>query len=112
MKTNLMNRLFCLLWTAAVLASAGTLQAGDQPNDRLCQLARLVMSEDPAVTESAIAQLRSAGQAGLDAMFFIYPREQSRSAEVQAKLATALDAIGAQRNCQTSRLFWYTDIEA
>jgi hypothetical protein len=104
--------LFSLLCLAAVLANAGIAQADPKPDDGLCQLARLVVSENPNVAESAIAQLRSAGQAGLNAMVFVYPHRQHRSPEMQAKVTAALNAIGAQRNCQTARLYWYTDLDA
>jgi hypothetical protein len=111
MKTTTFRYLAGLISFTAVLTIAGISQAGE-PSEVLRQLARQAVSENSEEAANAIAQLRSAGQAGLDAMFVVYPRHEPRSPELQARLTAALDSIGSQRNCQTARLFWHTDLEA
>ncbi|HEX6862864.1 MAG TPA: hypothetical protein VF414_08620 [Thermoanaerobaculia bacterium] len=80
--------------------------------DDLAQVARSLVakSEMDAAALAAVATLRSAGPAGMEAV--------SALAEAEPALAkspafqTALDAVCAQKDCAASRLFWYTDLEA
>lgn len=111
MKSTIQS-LLGLLSLAAMLSTSTQAASVESRNAALQQLAQWVISDNPSQASAAVNQLRSAGQAGLNAMFVVYPRQQPRSPEVQAKVAAALDFIGAQRNCRTSRLYWYTDIEA
>ncbi len=90
-------------------------------------LAIAAISEDPAEAESAIEQLRAAGQAGLDAMFRVH-KDMIASARdgasqvsfspdtwmtpAKARLKTALEAIGQQYDVHASCLYWHTDFAA
>lgn len=82
--------------------------------DRLADLTRQATSDDEATAEQAIAKLRAAGPAGLEAILSRIPVEQ-RSAEAEAahdldpSLKRAIDAVAAQRDACASRLYWYTD---
>jgi hypothetical protein len=81
-------------------------------------LARRAMSEVAAQRADAIAKLRAAGPAGLDAMFDVYgsrtqPSSASRTKDAHwEELRAAIDIIGQQRDCYASHLYWYTDLEA
>jgi hypothetical protein len=83
-------------------------------------LARKAVSENPAESAAAIAELRSLGPAGLRALFQIFADEIKRngldapsgqgSPEWQ-RITAALDAVAQQRDSYTSGLYWYTDME-
>jgi hypothetical protein len=92
---------------------------GDQPN--LAKLAEQAVSVNAETAQSAIAELRSAGPAGLEALMTAYratidqhtKEGATRSAEPQwQRLMSALDDVGGQHNCQSSGLYWYTDFDA
>lgn len=81
-------------------------------------LARKAVSTDPAEAKRAIAELRSLGPAGLEALFQTHRDEINRqisqpllasSVEWQ-RLAAALDAVSKQKDSYLSRLYWYTDL--
>jgi hypothetical protein len=121
MKTNLGN--FLRLLTVG-LCVANSLRA-DTTNETLRALARDAISEEAAKSTAAIEQLRTAGPAGLDALFeehgsAIAAHETSAAAggsrgtsdPAWPRLAAALDAVGQQHDCSTSHLYWYTDLKA
>ena len=95
------------------------------PTVNLETLAKLAASENSAVANQAIACLRGKGPAGLEALFAAHADaiHKRKSSVVLVPLATnavdslwqrlskALDAVGQQRDCYTSRLFWFTDLE-
>jgi hypothetical protein len=84
-------------------------------------LARLAVSENPAQSASAIAELRRMGPQGLRALMDIFAAEIKRNsvgAEAAAvsspewqRITSALDAVAQQRDSYSSGLYWYTDIE-
>lgn len=84
----------------------------------LTMLAEQAISPDPTESASAIAQLRAAGPAGLGAMFEAYG---SRVEPFQTlatppnpeweRIRAALDAVGQQRDCYASHLYWYTNLD-
>jgi hypothetical protein len=86
----------------------------------LAELAMDVAGDDAAVVTAAVAKLRGAGPDALAALFETHrglldasAGPPGRDADPQlARLNAALDAVGAQRNCRTSRLYWYTDLAA
>jgi hypothetical protein len=79
-----------------------------------------VLAEDAAAATAAVERLRKAGPAGLAALLEAHrdlldgPLEiRDRTADPRwPRLMAALDAVGAQRNCYTSRLYWHTDLSA
>lgn len=82
-------------------------------------LAQQAVSEDLKEAVKAIAELRSMGQLGLDALFEVYGAEIKALATGNARtqneswqrISNALDSVSQQRNSFASRLFWYTDLE-
>jgi hypothetical protein len=69
----------------------------------------------------AIQELRAAGPDGLEALFAYEdklrwtapPSDDPEAAVVrQQRLAAAIDAVGGQRDCAASHLYWYTDFDA
>jgi hypothetical protein len=105
---------------AAVPASSDT-PLVDQSD--LVQAAREAVSENAESAQAAIKTLREAGPAGLEALLTTH-REAIESRRGLAsvgvivndmpwqRLSAALDGVGGQRDCQTSHLFWYTDLAA
>lgn len=81
-------------------------------------LTQRATSKDDAQRSDAIAQLRAAGPAGLDAMFDAYgsridpPGTPTTGDAAWEELREAIDTIGQQRDCYASHLYWYTDLEA
>lgn len=97
------------------LALVGMLAAGSFARGAdLEQLARRAVSPDAAAAERAVEQLRAAGPAGLEALFSVHADLLAQGdAESAAwnRLCAALDAVGGQRDCRASRLYWHTDLE-
>jgi hypothetical protein len=138
-----------LLLTALVL---GTFSIARAEPASLQAAAADAISEDAEVAAAAIARLRSAGPAGLTALFDAHrallaldaateenllkggrpavgpaagsgdPRrsvddpnrtvDDARRTNLLARLRAAIDAVGAQRDCDASRLYWYTDLNS
>jgi hypothetical protein len=81
-------------------------------------LARLALSESPAKSAPAIAELRAAGPAGLRSLFELYGPEIKRQVANPSapttpewqRLSAALDAVSQQKNSYLSGLYWYTDL--
>jgi hypothetical protein len=69
-------------------------------------LANTAISPDAKQSEPAIAALREAGPAGLDALFAVPVNEVSRE-----RWKTAVDAVAKQKDAYASRLYWHTDFE-
>lgn len=80
-------------------------------------LARLAVSAAPNEADTAIAELRASGPAGLEVLRQAYADEINRQIESPAetreweRLSTALDAVSQQRNSYLSGLYWYTDLD-
>lgn len=104
-----------LLFDIRAVAAAPAKSFDRKPLDDLAQRA---MSKDPAQCADAIAKLREAGPAGLDAMFDVYgshtqPPSASTTKDANwEELRAAIDTIGQQRDCYASHLYWYTDLDA
>ena len=108
-----MQRLVCGLAIIGVVV-VGSLVRPENPATAVTrsgpvQLAKQAISADSAVRDAAVKELRAAGPAGLDALFAIDVRKLDGAA--RARLHAAMDAVGAQRDCHASRLYWYTDLE-
>ncbi len=119
------------IWTVKLPAN----DAVALPND-LQTLAKDAVSADRPTAVTAIKLLRQRGPAGLEALFARHAAliahhtapTESATARLEPlatptasapkddpawqRLRTALDDVGAQRDCYASRLFWYTDLEA
>jgi hypothetical protein len=95
-----------LLGMSATLANAGLKEAADD-----------VLSGDPAVAARAVETLRNAGPDGLDALFEAHkptlaagPGAAGAPNDRWQRVKAAIDAVGAQRDCDVSRLYWHTDL--
>jgi hypothetical protein len=91
---------------------------GGREGQSLSDFAQRATSDDEVARREAIEALRSAGPAGLDALFAAHQAELNINPGAKRKnvaggtlFRQALDAVGGQRDCDTSRLYWYTDLE-
>jgi hypothetical protein len=116
-RTLLVTGLAALTFTSILYLTHATpvKSPGAETLDRLAQE---TTSDNAAQADQAIAQLRAAGPAGLDAMFQVYSDriklEQSGATARDnswARLRAALDTISQQRDCYASHLYWYTNID-
>jgi hypothetical protein len=105
--------------TALLLSCALRPAALQEPQDPLPAAARAAMSTDATAADRAIASLRAAGPAGLQAFLAAHEALAAAAAEVagpltpeQERFSAALDRIGAQRDDRFARLYWFTDLEA
>ena len=80
------------------------------------EIARAVLSGNVKESESAIAELRASGPAGLSALFRVYEKEinqqiQNSPADARyERLNAALDAVSQQKDSYLSALYWYTEM--
>lgn len=104
---------------ALLLLLLVSLTTAAKAETNLDSLAREAVSNNQTKSAKAIAALRRAGPAGLEAMFTAHAaaiNEQianplmRRSAEWE-RLSTALDAVSQQKNSYLSHLYWYTDLD-
>ena len=108
-----MQQFVCSLVVVGVVF-VGSLARPENPSPAVAdsgpvQLAQRAISTDPTIRDAAIRELRAAGPAGLDALFAIDAGALDEAG--RARLHAAMDAVGAQRDCHVSRLYWYTDFE-
>lgn len=80
-------------------------------------LANNVLSTNSAEAGNAVAELRAAGPAGLEALFRVYGDRRTKE-EITLKkdgssqsLRAVFNEVGQQRDCYASHLYWYTDWE-
>ena len=107
-------RFSLLLLLLAVLLSPTILKAQDKLNG----IARQAASTDQKAAAAAIAELRSRGPAGLEAMFAAHAGAISQqiiepltnSTPEWERLSAALDAVSQQKNSYLSGMYWYTDM--
>src|ERR1043166_9611605 len=96
----------------SLLTSAATMvpACGVSPE----QYASWILSTNKFTAAHAIVALRGFGEPGLDAIFQTHGELIARHDEADPqwkRLRAALDAIGAQRDCYASRLFWHTNFD-
>jgi hypothetical protein len=80
-------------------------------------LAAKATSADAAVSRQAIAQLRSMGPSGLNALFKVHAEEINRQVSNPlatetaewGRIKTALDEVSQQKDSYLGGLYWYTD---
>ena len=76
------------------------------------------ISPDKDIASASIADLRSMGVTGLDALFAKYAADIERFKKTGdaddnwKRIAAALDTVAMQKDDYTSQLFWYTDLDA
>ena len=96
------------------------LAAPARASARLTELARAAASDDASERSEAVAALRAAGPAGLEALFEAHAAAiKARLSEKGAaggdprwqRIAEALDAVSQQKDSFASGLYWYTDFE-
>jgi hypothetical protein len=84
----------------------------------LSKLALDVLADDAEAAAAAVEKLRAAGPEGLTALLeahrdLLDTPDWGDGRDVDPRLArlkAAVDGVGAQRNCSTSRLYWHTDL--
>ncbi len=88
--------------------------------------ARRAVSADRTVADAAVAALRAAGPAGLDALFDVWPGAIARLGGAPApgpfadpgggapdpeRLRAAIERVSRQRDAHAAHLYWYTDMD-
>ena len=108
--------------TLALALTLGTVTFADSGKAKgsLEVLALSATSSDPSESAAAIDQLRSRGQAGLDALLAEYADDvrgkrnsvtRGEPGDRWTLIAAALDRVAAQRDAYAAGLFWYTDFD-
>jgi hypothetical protein len=109
--------------TSLVTAVSLLFSSWPAPAKTLEQFATVAVSSDSSVATPAIVALRAAGPAGLNALLQTHAdllrahtntrpiTESSENDETWSRLKSALDAVGRQRDCYASRLYWFTDFD-
>jgi hypothetical protein len=109
-----------ILLLIALLISLSLAQSAFAGTTNAEALARKAVSENPAESSAAIAELRQLGPQGLRALFEIFSEEIKRNGLGSAaganspewqRITAALDSVAQQRDAYTSGLYWYTDME-
>lgn len=84
----------------------------------LGELARAAVTDDPARSSAAVAALREAGPAGLQALLEVHAdtiqRKHANPSLADAewrRVSAALDAVARQRDAWASGLYWFTDFD-
>lgn len=106
-----------VFFTGMITGFASDLRSGTIGVDP--QLVRDAVFGDGETAQRAIAALRDKGEPGLDALFDAYAGDIQKILNAPAgskdagwpQLSAALDAVGQQRDCFASRLYWHTDLE-
>jgi hypothetical protein len=81
------------------------------------ELSTQAASEDYSSAMTAIRELRTMGQVGLDALFVKYAAEieefgkTGESDESWKRIANALDTVAMQKDAYASHLYWYTNLD-
>ena len=81
------------------------------------ELAKAAVSDDASVSASAIAELRTRGPKGLDAVMAEYAADIDRfvktgeSSDKWKRISSAIDAVAMQKDAYASGLYWYTDLD-
>ena len=110
---------FLTLALALCFCSVGFAGSGNDKSP-LEVLAQRAISNDPSQSAPAIAQLRSRGPAGLEALLTTCADDVKRRRENISRgepgnrwqlIAAALDRVAAQRDAYAAGLYWYTDFD-
>ena len=113
-----MRRTLGMIVLAALCVACGGYDVGPRKMD-LTALCIAAVSEDAAEATRATTALRARGPEGLEALFSTYRAavdrhraEPTRAEPTWGRLATALDAVAAQKDAWAAGLYWYTDMDA
>ncbi len=111
-RTNCGVMLAVAIIATATFPSAAAKACGPVAN--LQAQARLAMSPNKEQAQSAITALRAAGPAGLNVLVQEYrPLIEKHDGQPDwPRVKAAIDAVGGQYDCYTSKLYWYTDWDA
>ncbi len=111
-RQSMFRSLFAFATVILVAASAFA------SNSKTAGLARTAVSADSAAAKTAINELRSNGQKGLNAILSVYAEEikqYSATGEQTPewkRIANAIDSVAMQKDAFASALYWFTDFEA
>src|SRR6266850_1939524 len=120
MKTISFARLLVL---ASATLSINASACGGYTVTSLEEVARDAVSADADVAAAAIRHLRARGPAGLNVLLRVHEQEialhnsplaltvPNETDSTWARLKAALEAVSQQRDCQASKLFWFTDLD-
>lgn len=125
MKTNRSFRLAGFSLLTGLLALVIAFKAAAQSSPSLDELCRAAISTNQTTAEIAIRALRERGPEGLQALLHTHAAIIQQHATAPAvvffgapapdksweRLRAALDAVGQQRDCFASQLYWHTDFE-
>jgi hypothetical protein len=115
--------LAALLGLAFATASRSLIAGSLADTDSLKAAAKQAVQADPAASSAAIKTLRAGGPAGLQALLDanadLLNAHDTNAAQASSTKPTVawdrfravLDAVGAQRDCAASHLFWYTNLD-
>lgn len=84
------------------------------PENALADAVQKAVSKNTAVADAAIARLRAAGPAGLDALFAAYGAQAEAADDADPmwpRIRRAIEKTAGQRDAHVSKLFWYKDLE-
>lgn len=104
------NLLFAALFSAFLFVGTNNAATVDE-------LAHDAVSDNKSVATASIAELRSMGTVGLDALFVKYAAEieqyklSGNADEKWLNIANALDSVAMQKDAYASQLYWYTDFD-
>ncbi|MBI4852582.1 MAG: hypothetical protein HY819_12370 [Acidobacteria bacterium] len=86
--------------------------------NNLEDIAKKTISNNPTERAKAIAELRAAGQSGLDTLIKVFSTDiknhqlDSKTNESEwQKIRQAIESVSRQRDAYQSGLYWYTDLE-
>src|SRR5258708_33290688 len=98
-------------WIATLTLLTLTITAAAMSARTVNSVAERALSANRGQSDAAIAELRAAGQRGVDAFVAASPAlvDQSNPRDV-SRFRGVLDRICRQRDCYASHLYWYTDL--
>jgi hypothetical protein len=105
-----MKTKFILLCAIGLLNAAAVRACGISPQ----LYAKWVLSTNDALASNAVVTLRAAGRDGLNALLETHQQllaSHHNDDPQWIRLRAALDAVGGQRDCHASRLFWHTNFD-
>lgn len=97
-----------------IFAAPPVPSAAVAPENALADAVQKAISQNTAVADAAIARLRAAGPAGLEALFAAYGTQVEAADEADPmwpRVRHAIEKTAAQRDAHVSKLFWYKDLE-
>ncbi len=92
---------------------------GSQDSHSNRRLAAAAVSIDPSISAPAVKELRALGEQGLQALVSVHSDllQQSSTGNTPVdlgkweRLKLAMDAVGQQKDCHASKLYWFNNFE-